>query len=86
MLAEVDSRELSRWRRHYALEPWGFQMENVRFGTLATEVGRPNYKAWGLPKPGDWFKPAKGPVGQTEDDMKAVVDGVMKQWPKAKGK
>ncbi len=60
-------------------------MENVRFGTVATEVARPNRTAWDLPAPGDWFSPRKEPVGQSEDDMKTVVNRAAKRFAIARG-
>jgi len=86
MLGELDSRELSEWQRYYALEPWGFAMENVRFGTIATETARPNFQAHSLPKPGDWFKPSKGPVGQSKDDMKAEMKQAAERFNAVRGR
>ena len=57
------------------MEPWGFEMDNVRFGTLATEIARPNFQKYWLPKPGDWFTPSKSkPFVQSEADMRVVVE------------
>ena len=86
MLRELDSRELSDWQRYYAIEPWGFPMENARAGTIATEVARPNWPRYSLPKPGDWFKESKGPVGQSKDDMKAEMNAAAKRFNAARGK
>lgn len=50
-------------------------MDNVRFGTIATEVARPNFKKYSLPKPGDWFTESKSkPFVQSEADMKVVAE------------
>jgi hypothetical protein len=36
LLARFDSRELTRWWNYYAIEPWGWQQDNLHFGTLAS--------------------------------------------------
>jgi len=61
-------------------------MENVRFGTIATEAARPNWPGYSLPKPGDWFERPKGPIGQSKDDMKAEMNRAAKQFNAVRGK
>ena len=38
LLKRFDGRELSDWQAYYAIEPWGWEQDNLRIGTLATQL------------------------------------------------
>ena len=86
MRRRMDSRELSLWRRYYNEEPWGHEMENLRSGTIATQVCAPWCKSYRLPKPGDWFKlrrdgkKASSAYVQPESEMKATMERAKKRF------
>ena len=81
----MDGPELMAWWDHYQQEPWGHAIENLRAGTIATAVLTPHFKKYQIPKPGDWFKPAKDgedsgkdnePQQQSEEEIRAVFEKV----------
>ena len=69
LLARFDSRELADWQTYYSIEPWGWEIENRRFGTLATLLApkAADDLAW----PENWFTDELPEVslddGQPED-------------------
>lgn len=48
-----DSRELARWWTYYQVEPWGWKIENKRFGQLANLLDPKT--AAELPSRENWF-------------------------------
>jgi len=53
LLGRFDSAELSRWQAYYEIEPWGWQITNRRFGTLAHLLARG--ETGDLCGPENWF-------------------------------
>jgi len=51
----INSREFTGWLAYYSLEPFGYEMENLRFGTIASAIyNAANPK--NHTKPQDFFK------------------------------
>ena len=76
----LDAAELMDWWREYQERPWGFAMENLRFGTVATAVLQPWGKSHQIPRPGDWFSRSAKPRGQwtqSEESMKAHLSSFL---------
>jgi hypothetical protein len=75
ILRAYDAAELQELRVFVEhVEPMGFQMDNLRFGTLATEIRRAGFGFRGRPpQPGDWFRLGDGctsackPVAQQKE-------------------
>lgn len=42
LLSRMSSRELSEWMAFFSLEPWGAEVEDWRFGMLASVVANAN--------------------------------------------
>jgi len=42
LLARTDSRELSEWMAFFSLEPWGCEVDDWRFGMLASVIANAN--------------------------------------------
>jgi hypothetical protein len=70
LLLTVDSAELSEWLAYYGLEPWGYEMDNWRFGMVAAQVLQPYRKA-GTPafQPEDFMPKEKRPAQTREEQM-----------------
>jgi hypothetical protein len=51
--ARFDSRELADWELYYSIEPWGWSIDNRRFGTLASLLAPK--AADELAGPENWF-------------------------------
>lgn len=45
LLQRISSRELSEWMAFFSLEPWGCEVEDWRFGMLASVVANANRDA-----------------------------------------
>lgn len=58
LLARIDSRELTEWMAYYEVEPWGSEIDDHRFGTVASTIANVNRdpKKRSQPyKPNDFF-------------------------------
>lgn len=51
LLATTDSRELSEWAAFFKIEPWGYDIQNLRAGQVAAAVANFSGK---VKKPVDW--------------------------------
>ncbi len=82
----IDSRELSKWRALWAIDPWGNDREDLRSGTIsaaAANAGRLTAMAQGAKLSGDWYKPRdfmpysdpeKPDVNRLRGKLMALVD------------
>lgn len=42
LLTRIDSRELTEWMAFFELEPWGSEIEDHRFGVVASTIANVN--------------------------------------------
>ena len=66
LLARFDSAELSDWETYYSIEPWGWDQDNLRFGTLATLASPKSMDH--LAGPRNWFSDELPRVSLYEDE------------------
>lgn len=74
LLERTDSRELAEWQAFYALEPWGNEVEWLRFGTVASIIANVNRGRNRRPfRPTDFVpKPPKEP--QTVEEQLSMFE------------
>lgn len=67
LLARTDSAELTEWMAFYKLEPFGYDIDNHRAGTIASTLVNLKLKKDAQPMtPGDFFPNSYGEEAQQE--------------------
>lgn len=86
LLSRISSRELSEWAAYFRLEPWGCEVEDWRFGMLASviaNVNRDSKKRRRPYEPQD-FMPRREIPEQEEQSWEEQAR-ILEMWAKALG-
>jgi len=81
LLARISSRELSEWMAFFSLEPWGTEVEDWRFGMLASVFANANRdpKKRKRPYEPEDFMPRRDAPRTQEQDIEDH-EAILRMW------
>lgn len=89
----MSSAEFTEWAAFYSLEPWGFDMENWRFGVIASVIANSvrDRKKRKRPFVPEDFMPSEDKAARrtsevNQDVLRAKIDAAMKSFGASKRK
>ncbi len=78
LLERIDSRELAEWMAYYTLDPFGSVRTDLNAGVIAATIANANKGKNGRPfQPAD-FMPYVEKSEQSEEDMKAILNTMVR--------
>lgn len=85
LLSRVSSAELTEWMAFYRLEPWGSEVEDWRFGMVASVIANVNRDPKQRRKPFDPpdFMPKRGPSQEKREQSPDEIMRVLQMWQTA---
>ena len=82
LLERIDSRELTEWAVFFSLEPWGAEVEDWRFGMLASVIANANRDPKRRRKPYEPsdFMPRRAVQAEVEEQSVEEQAQIMEAW------
>lgn len=71
MLRELTAEQFAEWFAFHGLEPWGFQVENLRMGVIASTTANVSGRLRRQVSPADFMPQERRPVDLVEK-VKAI--------------
>ena len=78
LLNEMSAEEFEGWMQFFALEPWGYDVDNLRTGIVAAQVHNSSGHAKRAARPRDFFPLRRIDAGMAKD--KAYWDATKDAW------